>query len=54
MRPSKLPIQSAPVERHITGAAISNESSGVDASFWGLVAKGLATAVPAIIDAVTG
>jgi hypothetical protein len=42
----KLPKQSAPVERNITGAAISNQN-GVEASFWGTAAL---MAIPKVID----
>ena len=44
----KLPKQSAPVERNITGSAISNQN-GVEASLLGAV-LGAASAIPAIID----
>jgi hypothetical protein len=45
----KLPKQSAPVERNIPGAAISNQN-GVEASFWGSVLGGF---LPTIIDKIT-
>ncbi len=55
MKSSKLPIQAAPVQRHITGASISNENgNGVEASFWGALLKGAATLAPTIIDAISG
>ncbi len=45
----KLPKQSAPVERNITGAAISNQN-GVEASFWSQLATAF---LPTIIDKIT-
>jgi hypothetical protein len=47
----KLPKQSAPVERNITGAAISNQN-GVEASLWGSLLAGAASLIPAIIDTI--
>ncbi len=49
----KLPIQSAPVQRDITGVTLSSEN-GVDASFWGAILKGIATVAPHIINAIAG
>ena len=56
MKMSKLPIQSAPVERQITGAAISSEN-GVDASGFldtiGDIAKTVAPiALPALASLI--
>ncbi|MBU7586459.1 MAG: hypothetical protein KAF91_26945 [Nostoc sp. TH1S01] len=56
MKSSRLPIQSAPVERTITGAAVSN-GNGVDPSFdWGGLLKTVgnvaATALPAVLGAI--
>ena len=49
MKSSKLPIQAAPVERNITGAAISNQN-GVDPSFsWGSVWDAVKTYGPGIV-----
>jgi hypothetical protein len=45
----KLPKQSAPVERNITGAAISSQS-GVEASVpWGALLTG-ASLIPTVVD----
>jgi len=46
----KLPKQSAPVERNITGAAISSQS-GVEASAlpWGALLTG-ASLIPTVVD----
>ncbi len=55
MKSSKLPMQAAPVQRYIAGAPISSENgNGVEASFWGALLKGAATAIPAIVNAVSG
>jgi hypothetical protein len=47
----KLPKQSAPVERNITGAAISSQS-GVEASVipWAPILAGAASLLPTVVD----
>ena len=50
MKSSKLPLQSAPVERTVTGATLSTQS-GVDPSFWGALAS---TLLPIAGKAISG
>jgi hypothetical protein len=52
MKSSKLPIQAAPVERNITGAAISNQN-GVDPSFdWGGLLKTVGSVAAPILGSL--
>jgi hypothetical protein len=53
MKTSKLPIQSAPVERTITGAAISNQN-GVEASGWLDIFKTVAQAALPVVGNLLG
>lgn len=52
MKSAKLPIQAAPVERTITGAAMSSQD-GVDPSFgWGDIWSGIKKYGPGIVKGV--
>ncbi len=53
MKSSKLPVQAAPIERTIVGAAMSS-GDGVDPSFdWGGLLGGIAkAAIPVIAGAI--
>ncbi|MEM9216453.1 MAG: hypothetical protein AAGD25_19165 [Cyanobacteria bacterium P01_F01_bin.150] len=54
MKSSKLPVQSAPVDRYITGAAMAGEN-GVDASGFLDILKSVGSAVaPVALDAIKG
>ena len=52
MKSSKLPIQSAPIERTLTGAPMS-KNSGVDPSFsWGDIWDGIKKYGPSVVKGV--
>ena len=52
MKPSRLPVQSAPVDRCITGAAVVGEN-GVDASgFFDVIKKIGSTVAPIALQAL--